>query len=190
MSSPVTEIVVFSVFPEADLQESAKICGRQNGFLDQYYGHQVENAGLFVWLLDWENVERHEAFIQNKTEYGLLFQSLQGKMLGDPQILHVHFKPYPAVDAFLAPVVSILKARLKPNVGDDRMGKIAEAVIEHQRRSSDMVASAWGPLVEDPSCVIIATGWKVPQLDQVRVPEAIAGSVDELEVYHVRMKRW
>ncbi|TVY13196.1 hypothetical protein LARI1_G007516, partial [Lachnellula arida] len=100
MPSPVTECVVITFKPGVDLEtsgtDSAQVwsellatVAKQPGYQRSYWGHQLENPNIVLWLVDWDSLSAHQTFTSSPSYPGTI-----ARLLPLTEHLHLHhFSP-------------------------------------------------------------------------------------------------
>ncbi|TVY28969.1 hypothetical protein LHYA1_G001638 [Lachnellula hyalina] len=114
MPSPVTECATITLKPGIDLgtsgtdsaqawNETLATVAKQAGYQRSYWGRQLENPNIVVWLIDWESLAAHQTFMASPS-----YQPFAARLLPLTENVHLHhFTPsvFPPGIIASAPVI-------------------------------------------------------------------------------------
>ncbi|KAL3491290.1 hypothetical protein BJX62DRAFT_205544 [Aspergillus germanicus] len=97
MPTPVTEVVVLTVKPDADVDGPAEglfsIIARQEGFRRLKWGRWEEDQNKVQLMINWDDISSHIAFTQSGADYQELFAGLTPLIAAAPEIFHLQIDP-------------------------------------------------------------------------------------------------
>ncbi|KAK8070657.1 hypothetical protein PG997_010860 [Apiospora hydei] len=109
MSSPVTELVDFTLPPSADLEPALPAAvatlTQQPGCRGARYSRHHEDAAKLTLYVDWDSVAAHEQFCAKTDVYAPFFASLAPLSTTAPAPYHVAFEPPAKGTLDVAPAV-------------------------------------------------------------------------------------
>ncbi|TVY37514.1 hypothetical protein LSUB1_G003464 [Lachnellula subtilissima] len=114
MPSPVTECATITLKPGIDLEtsgtdsaqawsETLSTVAKQAGYQRSYWGRQLENPNIVVWLIDWDSLAAHQTFMASPS-----YQPFAARLVSLTENVHLHhFTPsvFPPSIIASAPVI-------------------------------------------------------------------------------------
>lgn len=134
----------------------------QQGFIRQFWGHEVENPNIFVWSIDWESYKHVTAFT-NSEKYQFFMADVNQVFdleKAAPLRLYTSFTMWDPVAAFEAPVTEVAFFTLldgtdeatKATVEDGSLSTL-EAVTKVGKASGASIG--WGETIQSLICSTI-----------------------------------
>ncbi|KAL2826193.1 hypothetical protein BJY01DRAFT_229863 [Aspergillus pseudoustus] len=204
MSTPVTEVVILTVKPDADVEGPAEglfnIIARQEGFQRLKWGRWEEDPNKVQLMINWDDISYHIAFTQSGADYQELFAGLTPLIAAPPEIFHLQIDT-DAVNKILDdPVVELATFYL---VGDGFEEAITNALAAGAK-SEACLGSVRGAVVEELAlgengkgkAQYAAISWtslearaEAAQSEDVKESgKAVVGTIGGFEVHHVKFQ--
>jgi len=166
LSEPVTETVILHLKNGVNLEnvssgadasgstaeevfvELTNIIKAQQGFLTQFWGHQVEHPDVFVWSIDWRSYGDGVTFRNSEEHkpFAAAFSRVFDLEVAAPLIMYTRFSSNEALAAFRAPVTEIAFMTL-PNRPDEEMKASIEEQMKPIGRDVETVGKSWGSAI-------------------------------------------
>jgi len=157
----ITELVKFANYTQNDAIEAAfGVLKKQNGLVKIRSGLQVEDDTVLCWVLDWESLEYHQAFMASDV-YKPFVAGLR-QFSQSSSMVHVTFEPASeASQVFGAPVTEIAVVTMKPGVDGAKLehGFPAMQGVIKDPQTKGAHGVVCGVTVESPDQYVIASGW-------------------------------
>ncbi|PVH96669.1 hypothetical protein DM02DRAFT_569204 [Periconia macrospinosa] len=199
---------------KAVLEEGAPVVASQKGCNAVYYGTRIENPDIVHMIVDWENIEAHNAFIESSI-YKPFLAKMAGILASEPKPFHVTIpSTHPISRPLSAPVTEVLETYFEPtydrSVFDSKFAQMI-AVFGEVGGDTSLYAAGWG--VEEhrhealaaegekdgPAAYFSAlVGWdsvehhvNFMQKDELaKVMPILAGEFKTAAAYHVSFKKY
>ncbi|EPE25949.1 hypothetical protein GLAREA_01861 [Glarea lozoyensis ATCC 20868] len=142
-------------------QKLTDIVKSQDGFLRQYWGHQVEDDNIFVWSIDWKWKSDHDRLLESvdlKSTITAGLAELSDVKKHPPFITYTEFKSDPTA-AYTAPVTEVAFVNMPAGYGEAEKYSM-DNDMSHVGDEVKTVGKSWGS----------ATGWIVETLPKDTEP--------------------
>jgi len=162
MPSPVTECATITLKPGIDLgtsgtdsaqawNETLATVAKQAGYQRSYWGRQLENPNIVVWLIDWDSLAAHQTFMASQS-----YQPFAARLLPLTENVHLHhFTPsvFPPGIIASAPVIEFATFYDTKPVFVGNVRKF-EGVLDQAKAKGDVdvdeyLGRVWGEVIED-----------------------------------------
>ncbi|KAJ3773570.1 hypothetical protein FB446DRAFT_526756 [Lentinula raphanica] len=125
-------------------EELCETIKTQKGFIRQYWGQQVEDPTLFVWCIDWESSDHHEAFANSEgyNTYTTALERIFDFIKAAPLTTFTKWSSDPT-PALKAPVTEIAFLTL-PDSSPEDTKRVTEEALGPILSDVQKIGKAWG----------------------------------------------
>ncbi|KAH0565130.1 hypothetical protein GP486_001481 [Trichoglossum hirsutum] len=172
MTTPITQLTVLSLLPNATVEDGSSEPGRiwasaletialQPGHRHTYWGRQIEDSSILHLHIDWSDISAHRAFLDSQT-YKSFSAALSSVLAKPPTIRHANLAPHPLASIFSkkdSPVTELVTFYLPSPLSATTQADFDSTIAAF---SAHLTAKAEGSTAN-------AGGWVVEELDHAEV---------------------